>query len=78
MGQLHLQGIGKVDAVKAKDLRVGDVTVWNYGSLSKVISITPSKTGKTLKVGLEYKNYHGEIVQSERKLGSERLVGIDK
>lgn len=78
MEKLHLQGIGKVDAVKAKDLRVGDVTVWNYGSLAKVISITPSKTGKTLKVGIEYKDYHGKIVQSERKLGAERLVGINK
>lgn len=78
MEKVHLQGIGKVNAIKAKDLRVGDITVWNYGGLEKIISITPSKTGKTLKVGIEYKDYHGEIVQSERKLGAERLVGINK
>ncbi len=38
---LHLQGIGKVPAKPAGDLRSGDTLVWNYGKTSRVVSVKP-------------------------------------
>jgi hypothetical protein len=76
MKTIRLEGIGVLEGIEAKDLKVGDVTIWNYGGLEKITSITPSKTGKTLKVGIEYTNFKGEIVQSERKLNANRVVAI--
>lgn len=36
---VHLQGFkGYFEGTKAIDIKVGDVLVWNYGLLSKVIS----------------------------------------
>ncbi|MBX9158347.1 hypothetical protein ACTFR8_22370 [Bacillus cereus group sp. MYBK15-3] len=78
MLSIKLQGIGETPAVKAKDLVVGSVTVWNFGFHETVTSITPSKTGKTIKVGIEYKNREGQTTTSERKLRADRLVGIVK
>lgn len=70
--EIQLQGIGKRKAIVAKDLKVGMVTIWNYGFTETVKSIEFSKTGKTLKAvivsesGKEY----------ERKLSATRLVAI--
>lgn len=36
----HLQGIGRVPAIPANDLRVGDTIIYNYGSRSVVCGIT--------------------------------------
>lgn len=48
MAKIKLQGIArKFDGVAAKDLKVGDVLIWNYGSKSEVVGIQPSKTGKS-------------------------------
>lgn len=38
---VHLQGVGRVKAKPARDLRPGDVTVWNYGYTDKVESVEP-------------------------------------
>ncbi|MFV1457790.1 hypothetical protein [Bacillus mycoides] len=78
MLSIQLQGIGETSAVRAKELKVGDVTVWNYGYLETVKSITPSKTGKTLKIEIEYESISGVLAQSERTLRVDRLVGISK
>jgi hypothetical protein len=74
--KLHLQGIGKVDAIQAKDLKVGDTIMWNYGSTSKVIALTPNKTSKTLIVTTEYLDYNGDLATYDRKMTSTRLVAI--
>lgn len=47
-GQVQLQGIGWHDGIPAKDLKVGDELVWNYGYKSKILGMMPSKTGKTI------------------------------
>ena len=33
METLHLQGIGKTPAIKAKELKPGMITVWNFVSI---------------------------------------------
>lgn len=46
---VHLQGFkGYFKGTKAIDIKVGDVLVWNYGSLSKVISKEISPSGKSV------------------------------
>lgn len=41
----HLQGVGRVPAIPANDLQVGDVIIYNFGYRSTVCGITPR--GKT-------------------------------
>ena len=72
MKELHLQGIGKKAATEAKNIKIGDVLIWNYGATSKVLNIEFSKTGKTLTVTTLAEN--GK--QYERRLGANRLVAI--
>lgn len=75
---IHLQGIyGQHPAVKASELKPGDITVWNGGYTEKVIALEPSKSGKTVKATFEYKDSNGKKVRTTRKFGAERLVGID-
>lgn len=77
MNTVKLQGIGNTTAIEAKDLKVGDVTVWNYGSLETITSVEFSKTGKTLSVGIEYfDSFHKKNVQSTRKFSAPRLVAV--
>ena len=55
---IKLQGIYNQQAAKAaKELKTGDVIVWNYGYTSTVVDLIPSKTGKTITAtesGIEY------------------------
>ena len=39
MQTIHLQGIGEKPAILAKELKIGDVTVWNYGFTETIIGI---------------------------------------
>lgn len=75
-GIIRLQGIGVVEGIKAKNIKIGDVLVWNFGGTSKVIAIEFSKTGKTLTITVEYVNYSGEIETAERRLNAERIVAV--
>lgn len=70
-GRIHLQFYGNAPAVKAKDLRVGDTTVWNWGGEEEILSITPSKSGTSLH--MEVKT-NGKIYQ--RTCRSDRLIGL--
>lgn len=70
-GTTRLQGIGIVEGIKAKNIKVGDELVWNYGGTSKVVAIEFSKTGKTLIVTTEY---NGELY--ERRMTAERIVVV--
>lgn len=70
-GTMRLQGIGVVEGITAKNIKVGDVLVWNYGGTSTVVAFEFSKTGKTLKVTTEA---DGELY--ERKLSAERIVCV--
>ena len=51
MAKIKLQGISqRFDGVAAKDLKIGDILIWNYGSKSEVVGIQSSKTGKSYTV----------------------------
>ena len=47
LGLIRLQGIGCLPAIRAEELQVGDITVWNYGFKEEVIEIEPTKSGKS-------------------------------
>lgn len=69
---IKLQGIyGHHKGTPTKDLKIGDVIVWNYGHKSEVVGITPSKTGKTITFMLKSLE-SGNI--NARKMGVDRLV----
>ena len=73
---VKLQGIhGEQKGTPTKDLKVGDVIVWNYGYKSEVVEIIPSKTGKTITFML--KSFESGNI-SPRKMGADRLVVIDE
>ena len=72
---VKLQGIcGQQPGTPTKNLKVGDVIIWNYGYKSEVVEIRPSKTGKTITFllkSLETGNLN------PRKMRAERLVVLD-
>ena len=71
---VKLQGIpGQQPAKAVKELKTGDVIVWNFGYTSTVVELIPSKTGKTITCMLK-SNQDGII--RERKMSAERLVAI--
>mgnify|MGYP007126692458 FL=1 len=71
---VKLQGIyNKQEAKAVKELKTGDVIMWNYGYTSTVVDLIPSKTGKTFTCLLK-SNQDGVV--RERKMGAERLVAI--
>lgn len=70
-GKTRLQGLGIREGIKAKNLQVGDVLVWNNGGTSIVKEITFSKTGKTLTIVEECKGQ-----DYTRRLGAERIVVV--
>lgn len=62
MQYMHLQGIGRVPAKPAADLKVGDILSWNYSALSYevvAIEVTSAQfltiTERNRKTGAEYR-----------------------
>ena len=73
---VKLQGIhGEQKGTPTKNLKLGDVIVWNFGYQSEVVDITPSKTGKTITFMLKSIG-SGNI--NPRKMGADRLVVIEE
>lgn len=73
METVKLQGIGNRKAINAAELAAGMTCIWNYGYTSEVVSVEPSKTGKTVNVHLR-SNTDG-VVRS-RKMAAGTLVAI--
>ena len=72
---VKLQGIyGAKEGIPTKDLKVGDVLIWNYGYKSEVVEILPSKTGKTITFVMKSLET-GKI--TPRKMGADRLVVVE-
>ena len=71
MEKTHLQGMGMVDAILAKDIKVGDILVWNYGYTSSVRQIL-----KETKTQIVIQTLCGDGNVYERRLSKNRLVGI--
>lgn len=73
---IKLQGIsGQQKGTATKNLKIGDVIIWNFGMKSEVVEIIPSKTGKTITFMLK-SHQDGEI--RSRKMGADRLVVVEK
>ena len=72
---VKLQGLyGEKKGTATKDLKIGDVIIWNFGYKSEVVEIIPSKTGKTITFML--RSFGDGIVRS-RRMGAERLVVVE-
>lgn len=71
MKAIHLQYVGLVAAIPAKDFQVGDYAVWNSGYLSEVVSVSPK--GKTQLIW-ETRSEDGKLWT--RVLKADRLVAI--
>lgn len=72
---IKLQGIsGQQKGTAAKDLKIGDVIIWNYGYKSEVVEIIPSKTGKTITFML--RSFESGNINA-RKMGADRLVVVE-
>lgn len=78
MKKIHLQSIGEKNAIPARELKVGDVAIWNFGGREKIVKITPSKTGKSITVGIKYRNFDNKEVTSQRRLNANTLVATEK
>lgn len=73
---VKLQGIhGEKKGTPTKDLKIGDVIIWNFGYKSEVVEIIQSKTGKTITFMLKSLE-SGNI--NPRKMGADRLVVIEE
>lgn len=73
---MKLQGIhGEKKGTPTKELKIGDIIIWNFGYKSEVVEITPSKTGKTITFMLKSLE-SGNI--NPRKMGADRLVVIEE
>lgn len=71
---IKLHGIyGHHNGTAVKNLKTGDVIIWNFKYKSEVVELIPSKTGKTITAMLKSQE-SGNILP--RKMGAERLVVV--
>ena len=54
LGSIWLQGIGRVKAKPASMFVPGEWIVWNYGSRSEVVSVTPLASGRKVRMATTY------------------------
>lgn len=77
MNTIQLQSIGKVEAKKASDFKVGEKMKWNFGYTSEVLEIV-KETKTQIVVKLNSIDPLGRVSDfiGERRLKKERLVAI--
>lgn len=68
---VQLQGIGRFQAKKGSEIRVGDTLVWNYGGTSIVQEIV-KETAAFITI---IERYDGDKTY-ERRIGKNRLVAF--
>ncbi|MDE7440065.1 MAG: hypothetical protein K2N23_06125 [Clostridia bacterium] len=71
---IHVTSYGKVWAIPADELKVGDVMICTGGETQRFTKLQPSKSGKTV-------NYEVECNNGKRYLGrttSSRLIAIKR
>lgn len=74
---VKLQGIpGYQKGTPAKDLKIGDVVVWNGGVTSEVVGLEPSKTGKTIL--FQMKSGEDGVVRDRRMKAGTLVVVQEK
>jgi len=72
---IHLQGVGKVQAIEAENLKKGSVLMWNSGVKSEVVDIMP-RGNKQLILIEKYQSYDGKEAIYNRIVGRTRLVAF--
>lgn len=78
-GEVSLQGIGKTPAIKAGSIKKGMTLKWNFGYTSKVLSVTPSKSGKSVEIETQgFDQFGRKTSVGKRTLRADRLVGVKK
>lgn len=70
MQTIHLQGIGEKPAILAKELKIGDVTIWNYGFTETIIGILKQTTKSIV---FQIKSNNTDYI-GQRRLYKNRLV----
>jgi hypothetical protein len=70
---VHLQGIGRVHAIKAGEAKVGTVLVFNYGYKYTVTGLERAKSGKSVK--LTMRSHENDRVYEQIKR-METLIGV--
>ena len=70
METLYLQGVGCKSAIRAVELKVGDVTMWNFGYTETILGIS-KETAKTIVFNIKC-NDSGFV--GTRRLKKDRLV----
>lgn len=71
---IKLQGVyGHHKGTPAKELKIGDVLVWNGGITSEVVGMKPSRTGKTIVFQMK-STQDGEVL--DRRMNAETLVVV--
>ena len=71
--KIHLQGIGEKPAKPAREIKIGDVLIWNFGEKSIVKSITETKSGKSVNL---MEDDNGKIYK--RRLSKNTLVAYEE
>ena len=71
LGTIWLQGVGRVKAKPASEFRAGEKIMWNGGVTSAVVSLTPSPSGKQVRIIAV-----SEGIQASRDFKSGRLLAI--
>lgn len=74
-GTTALSGVGSVSGYNASNIKKGDILMFNYGYTSRVESVTPSKTGKTVSITTR-SSISGE--KFTKKYRSNQLLAIAK
>lgn len=70
---VHLQGIGRVNAKPAAELRAGDVTIWNYGYTETVLDVAQISP---MFVRVALKSERDPFRVFYRRLKIDRLVAV--
>lgn len=70
---IHLQGIGRTYAIKAGEVKVGTVLVFNYGYCYTVVGVERAKSGKSVK--LTMRSHENDRVYEQTKR-TESLIGV--
>jgi hypothetical protein len=71
-----LQGVGKVPAIEAENLKTGSILIWNFGSKSEVVDIMP-RGKKQLIIIEKHVSYAGKVTTSYRYVSRTRLIAIE-
>lgn len=75
-GAIWLQGMGYFQAKPAREFRVGDVAVWNYGGTSRIVKIDDVSKHFWV-IHEEYtEDMTGLVKVAQRKVKKDRLIAF--